>query len=222
MVTTSEYKLWERLYCHLCIWVFKFAYLIRIRKPINDLQKYIRGEHKAPRTPLPPSDHPFLTPQSVVRYAYSKFEYRKDRVKIDFPDWIESRVGQRFFLPLDWITDADVFHYRLLTEEIRDGDCDDYHNFVAQCLALREEVDEVYLCYVGYRGGGHVVCAFKSTNQWYLVDYRTTMINSLDDIAPKIAAKYSKDKSSVIYFWVVETVREPGWRAKQIGYHHRT
>jgi hypothetical protein len=170
------------------IWLF---YKLRLRPAFNWLQRRAKGEHKATRAPLPR----FSTPASIEEYIRFRFSWRAD----------SGRLGGIVF-PLDWISDAEIFHARVLAGESGHGDCDDYHNFFAVALRTLVGVGRVYLVSSGFRkgrfGGGHTTCVFEYRSRWYHVDYG---IKEIDDpnLAPYEVARARSDDGSTYVPWAV-------------------
>lgn len=167
------------------------AYALNLRTWANKRQRELTGEVDAERTPLPSFD----APAALEEYALSRFEYRKD----------SGKLGGLVY-PLDWITEPEVFHARLLDGEVDDGDCDDFHAFVAACLELIPSVREVYLLSSGFRRRkGHTSCVYRQGEQWYLFDYEIEPIDDPNDAPRRVALTYSKPTSDHVPWYVFET-----------------
>jgi hypothetical protein len=199
----------DRLRRHRWIWAgvalsfwIRVAYLLRLRGPFVRLQRRLKREHKAPRKPLPKFD----SPEHVERYVKKRFKYRLD----------QTRIGGKM-IPLDWVTDPEVFHARLDEGEQKDGDCDDYHAFVAHALKPISGVSDVYLLSSGYKGGGHTTCVYKFKGNWYLFNYSIKLIDDPND-APRLVAEWGTkgDNEVAVEFYVFETI-DPPWRAAALG-----
>lgn len=186
-------------------WI-RLAYFLRLRGVFNNLQRWLKGEHDAPRSPLLRFD----TPDELRRYVHERFVYRLD----------QARVGGIAF-PLDWITEAEVFQARLENRSNIDGDCDDYHNWFARCLQTMTGVSKVYLLSLGYVGGGHTVCVYKYGKNWFLCDYKIYPLNDPNNAPMKVAARRTKDKDDPsVSFFVFESI-DPEFRAVAIGPNDR-
>lgn len=179
------------------------AYFLRLRWPAIWLVRWLKGELSAPRKELPP----FKTPDEIIRYAAERFQYREDK----------GRVGGWVF-PLDWVTDPEVFQARLDDRVQRDGDCDDYHFWVAEALSGVDGIDRLYLMTCGYRGGAHTTVVFRdSWKKWRLVDYALTTLEDPNDAPGLVARRYSIDGTGHVTYYVFETLFFPPWRAEAIG-----
>lgn len=176
----------------------KVAFWLRLRWPVIKLQRWIKGEHKAPRREV----MTFETPSKLVGYATARFKYRKD----------QGRIGGWVF-PLDWVTDPEVFQARLEGEgEPRHGDCDDYHFWAATALAKIRGVSDIYLVSTGYKGGGHATVVYRYFGAWYHLDYRIYSISDPHRAPQQVADRYGDGS---IMFWVFESFDRP-WRAAAI------
>jgi hypothetical protein len=174
-------------------WV-RIAYALRLRRGANRLQRWLKGEPKAPRKALPL----FSAVEDVDRYARKqRYKWRTDA----------SRVGG-ILLPLDWISDPEVFQARLEQPSPSgdgDGDCDDRHFWAAHCYARIEGVQNVMLCSTGFAGGGHTTCAFLLNGQWYHDNYGLSPIDDPNDIPQIVARRHTPEGKKVrVIFYVFE------------------
>jgi hypothetical protein len=179
------------------------AFLLRLRWPAVKWQRWLKKEHKAKRSKLITAE----TPEDIRQYALdNKYKWRPDQVRV---------AGK--FLPLDWVTDPEVFQARLEDEVPKDGDCDDYHFWFASVLETLDSVDEVIMASVGYPGGGHTVCGFLRHGKKYLVNYKIQEIDNFDDI-PQIIAEWGTDapKEPAVLWYVFESM-EKKWTAMAVG-----
>jgi hypothetical protein len=136
-------------------WIF-WLYALRLRKPLNELQRRLAGElHRAPRTALAEIDHP-----GGVREVLARKQWRADGVSLG-----------GLFIPLDYISDAEVTQARLDSDREADGDCDDLHHWAARVLERMADVSAVYHVSIGYRGGGHVATVYRFRDRWWLLNY---------------------------------------------------
>ena len=134
------------------IWVL---YALRLRRPLNNLQRWIVAESKRPRLPLEPMRVP-----GDLRARLADFNWRKDG----------TRIGG-LFIPLDYVSHPEVTEARLQNGEKADGDCDDAHHYAAVQLETMIGVDEVLHVSVGYPGGGHMACVYLFQDRWWLLNY---------------------------------------------------
>lgn len=175
-------------------WI-RLAFLLRLRGLSVRLQRWLKRETKAPRAPL----ESFPRPEAIEEYVSSRFEYRDD----------ETRIGG-WTVPLDWVTDPEVFQARLDSDEKRDGDCDDFAFWVANVLLDVPGVEVVYLVSAGFPGGGHTFCVYRYHGGWFLFDYRISELRNPNDAPERIAHRYFGEGTEV-YWYAFETV-EPPWR----------
>lgn len=193
---TKVKKLW------FAFWI-RVAYVLHLRGPAVKLQRWLKREHRARRSELIKAQ----SPADIRQYAVDNdYEWRKD----------ETRVGG-WMMPLDWVTEPEVFQARLEDSVPKDGDCDDYHFWFASCLKEVESVDEVIMLSVGYPGGGHTVCVYRQGTEWYLVNYKIQPIPGPMD-APKIIAEWGTDapKTPEVLWYVFESM-EDLWTARAIS-----
>lgn len=181
----------------------RVAFALRLRWPSIWLQRWIKGELKAPKKPIPD----FETPHEAAAYAGERFQYRLDM----------GRLGGLVF-PLDWITDPEVFQARLEEGTAKDGDCDDYHYWAAVAVSKIEGVDSVYLLSSGYPGGAHTTAVFRYKGNWLHFDYSIYPLHDPNEAPAAVAKRYTKaaDGDPEVVFYVFETL-DPPWRAKAIG-----
>lgn len=176
-------------------WI-SLAFALRLRGASILLQRWLKKEHKAKRAELLRA----ANPADIRQYALDhKYTWRKDA----------TRVGG-IMIPLDWVSEPEVFQARLEDAHPSDGDCDDYHFWFASCLKLIPSVDEVLLVSVGYPGGGHTVCAYRQGEQKYLVNYGIQPIDSFDAI-PSVIARWGVDdgKEPDVLWYAFESMKEP-------------
>ena len=132
-------------------------YGLRLRRPLNSLQRRLQKERSEARLPL--AD---LRTLDGLRAHLKPFDYRKDG----------SRIAG-FFFPMDYVSDPEVFEARLRSGAVADGDCDDFAHYAA--TQLKRMGHDAYHVTIGYQGGGHVACVYrgKGDGTWYLMNYQT-------------------------------------------------
>lgn len=148
-----------RAWYRFLVWAL---FALRLRRPLNNLQRWLAGEHKAQRLPLAS-----LYSVAGLLNHLDGFEYRKDR------------IGG---IAADWVTDPEVFEARLATPGA-DDDCDGYHHYCAVQLGKMLEIDCAYHVSIGYKGGGHIACVYRDdTGRWWLLNYqtRTALVSPYD------------------------------------------
>ena len=190
---------------HIIGFLLQLVYFLHLRGPANDFQRWLKREHKLPRVPLLVAD----SPRAIVAYAKEHgYIWRKDA----------TRVGG-LLLPLDWVTHPEVFQAKLEQDPYPggDGDCDDYHNWVAACLRKIPTVEKVYVVSSGYKGGGHTTCCYKQYGEWFHVNYQINAIKDPNDI-PEIVAKWGTDEGDKVKvtFYVFEEAY-PHWQLAACG-----
>lgn len=165
--------------------VIRLAYFLRLRRPINDVQRWL-AERNAPRSPLPR----FETPDQAVAYALARKRWGKDK------------LGR--WLPIgDWSSLPEVTQGRMEAHDGRTGDCDDYHAWVAEQLLRTPDVVDVLRmsCWTWTRG--HTTCVFqRSDGRLFLVDYEIYEVESYRDALAHVQRRY---KYSRLRGWVFET-----------------
>lgn len=174
-------------------WI-KLAYKLGLRRWANNRQRALTGENKDQRVDKLLE---VATPGEIRAYAkHHNYKWRKDATRIGGKAW-----------PLDWVSEPEVFQWRLEQDPFPegDGDCDDYHAWYAACLTKVPNVDKVILCSTGYPGGGHTTCAFKYKGDWFHVNYSVAKINDPNDI-PRIVAEWGTDapKEPKVLWYVFE------------------
>lgn len=131
--------------------LIKIAFYLRLRRPANNLQRWLRREHKATRATLPR----FPDPEAMTKFGLAHFQYREDKG----------------FLTPDWSTHPEVFQARLAAPGDTDGDCDDYHAWAAELLSRMPDVDRVMRMSCWTWKSGHTTAVFERGGQLWLVDY---------------------------------------------------
>lgn len=124
---------------HIIGLLLRLVYLFGLRGPSNNFQRRLAGEGKLPRVALLEAD----SPRAITAYAKAhRYVWRKDA----------TRVGKKIMMPLDWVTHPEVFQAKLEQDPYPggDGDCDDFHNWVAACLLKIPTVEKVYVVSSGY------------------------------------------------------------------------
>lgn len=158
-----------------------------LRWPAIKLQRLINGESGALRSTLP---H-FLSISAAIDYAKPKFAYRRDK----------TRLGP-ISLHTDWISDPEVFQARLDDSLTLDGDCDDYHAWIAACALKINGVERASLLTVIYEDGGHTVALIRMKDgDTFMVNYNLMMIVSSEAQAAKDVAKRYKRR---LKYWFAE------------------
>lgn len=188
----------------ISMWL-RVAYALRLRGPFIRAQRWLAGENNAPKKPLP-----FLpTPEAVQAYMMSRFQYRPDEFRL---------FNSGITIPLDWVSDPEVFQYRLESETLKDGDCDDIHFWAANMLLRVPEVVRVYLLSSGFRTGAHTTVVFqRDSRSWWHLDYHLYQLDDPNDAPLKVAERYTDPSVPIeVVFYLFETVNPP-WRAAAIG-----
>lgn len=182
---------WQRWYG---FWL-RVAFALKLRRPFNRFQRWLKNEHKAPRKALPSFEDIF----DVDRYARKqKYTWREDA----------TRIGG-LMLPLDYISEPEVFQAKLELpiSPDGDGDCDDRHFWAAHCYKRIKGVEDVVLCSSGFKGGGHTTCAVLFNGQWYHDNYGLEPIDDPNDIPMLVAMWGTKAGKPVeVTFYVFEDV----------------
>jgi hypothetical protein len=168
--------------------LIRIFYWLKLRTLVNKIQRRFAGENSMFKISLPT----FNTPKEIETYINSRFKYRLDTGSI---------LG--FSFPLDWVTEPEVFQYKLLSNKLDDGDCDDYHYWVATCLSKIVGVTEIYMLMVGYVKGGHAVCVYEYQGEWYLFDYEIIKIKSPDDAPHLVSVRHTKENNEVLIKWYI-------------------
>lgn len=170
-------------------------YACRLRRPLNSLQRWIAGDHKAKSTSLRWCSSP-----ADVRNILDRFDWRKDG----------TRIGGIFF-PLDFVSKATVTQARLYNKHAVDGDCDDAHHYAAMQLLRMVDVDEVYHVTIGYPGGGHLACVYSYRGNWWLMNYGTVtkLVDGLESVA------------DVLMAWADHPGKKPRWLVFETVDFHR-
>lgn len=163
----------------------RFAYLTKLRRAWNRFCQEIFDNNDL-RRPLPS----FNAPEEIWEYSKNKFQYRHDP---------KSGI-------LDYFSDPEVFHWRLLVQDIPDGDCDDLARFFAACLLPIKEVDKVCILHTGYEGNAHATVVYRYKDQWFHFDYGIKPIAEPQDAVYAVVQRYSdKDKPLRAYYWCFES-----------------
>lgn len=170
-----------RLWYGFWIWLL---FALRLRKPFNDLQRRLAGEHKAPRKPLAEVSHP-----GELREHLKGFDWRRDTFNVG-----------KFRVFADFVSHPQVFEARLADPDTEDGDCDDFGHYAATQLLKMEHVSQAYAVSVGYPGGGHIACVYEFRDVWYLMNYFE--ITRMDD---PLAA------GALLMKWAGHTGKKPRW-----------
>lgn len=176
-------------------WI-KLAYKLGLRKWSIKRQRELTGEKKDERVDRLLE---VATPGEIRAFAQAhKYTWRPDA----------TRVAGKVF-PLDWVSEPEVFQWRLEQDPFPegDGDCDDYHYWFAHCLLSVPGIirENVVMCSVGYPGGGHTTCAYKYKDRWFHVNYKISEIDDPNDI-PRIVAEWGTDapKEPKVLWYVFE------------------
>lgn len=196
------------------MWPFlvRLFFFLRLRKPVNNFQRWWRNEHKAKRVPLPT----FKAPGELEDYIRARFKWRPDG----------TRLG-RWFLPLDYISHPEVFHARIL-DGVRDndGDCDDFHAFCAEVLDTMPKIDAAYLHSVVWNGGGHTTALYKVGEAYIGFNYKIadgaiigSSLAEVADLWADMVLQWAQDKREGepelrIKFWCLET---PDHKLEAVG-----
>ena len=174
-------------------WI-KLAYALDLRVWANNRQRELK-EKEAPRSALLRAN----TPEEVVLFAHrNAYKWRPDA----------TRVGG-WMVPLDWISEAEVFQWKLEQDAFPegDGDCDDRHYWSGRCFEEVPGVEHVMLVSVGYPGGGHTTCAFYRDGKWTHDNYGILPVENPLDI-PQLVARWGTDapKEPRVLWSVFETL----------------
>lgn len=163
--------------------VIRLAYLLRVRKPINDVQRWL-VERNAPRAVLPR----FLTPEQAWRYLASKFQWRKDKLARWFP------LG-------DWSSHPEVFQASLESAEPT-GDCDDYAAWMCRQLQRMNDVEGVLRMSCWTWTKGHTVAVFSRGKKIHVVDYEIVEVDSYEQALDVVRFRHEWGE---LQGWVFET-----------------
>ena len=188
------------------MWPFlvRVYFFLRLRKLVNDFQRWWKNEHKAKRAKLPDD---FETPEDVEAFIKDKFQWPPDGTRL---------FGR--FIALDYITHPEVFHARI-TDGVRheEGDCDDFHAWVATVLQSVPGVSHAYLHSTVWNGGGHTTAVYEYKGMYFGFNYRIGIVLVADTIE-EIGAMWAKavltwaqgkedaEPDLRIKFWCLETV----------------
>lgn len=168
---------------HLVAWLIRLAYLLRLRRPANHLQQWLR-ERSAPRSPLPR----FLTPEQMMRYVTPKFAWRADSG----------------FLTPDWSSEPEVFQARLEAPGGTDGDCDDLAAWCAELLVRMPDVARVMRMSCWTWRHGHTVATFERAGQIVVIDYELVEVDSYEEALEVVRFRHQWTKP--LAGWVFEDV----------------
>lgn len=166
------------------MYLVKCFYWLGLRKFLINAQRVITGENLKRRTRLPK----FYRPEDVERYINQKFKYRLDEIKI---------MGKT--IPLDWVSDPEIFQTKLINMDDFDGDCDDYHYWVATSLSKLAGVKNVMMVSIVWAGGGHTVCVYSYKGDWWLFNYAIIKIDSPNDV-PKLVLSRHAPKAEMRFY----------------------
>lgn len=171
-------------------YLIRAFYWLKLRVLLINIQRVLTGENTRRRTVLPS----FNKPIDIERYINSKFKYRLDTIKI-----------LNKTIPLDWVSEPEVFQAKLINVKDYDGDCDDYHYWVATCLSRTAGVSDVMMVSIVWAGGGHTVCVYSYEKEWYLFNYRIFRIDSPNDVPSLVLERHAPE--SEIRFYVFEDLK---------------
>jgi hypothetical protein len=166
------------------MYLVRFFYWANLRKLTINIQRAISGENLRRRTRLPK----FYSPEGVEKYINEKFKYRRDDLEI---------LGKK--MALDWVSDPEVFQTKLLNINDFDGDCDDYHYWVATALSKIPGVKNVMMTSVIWVGGGHAVCTYSYKGDWWLFNYGIKKIDSPNDV-PRLVLELHAPEAEMRYY----------------------
>lgn len=179
--------------------LIRLYFWTKLRILVNAVQRLWKKEPWEKKTPLPKFD----TPKDVETYVRARFQYRLD----------QTRIG-KWTIPIDYVTHPEVFQTRLEDEVQVDGDCDDFHFWVAQVLTQNVHgVEWAYPLSVTWKGGGHTTCLYKYKGLVYLFNYDIEGPLEVED-APRCVLEWhnrqqeweGKAPAKRIFYYVLETV----------------
>lgn len=180
-------------------------YGLRLRGPVTKFFRWVTGEHTAPRKEL----YHLPTPEAARDYVMDRFQYRQDELKL-----------RKFNLviPVDWVSEPEVFQARLESKEKTDGDCDDIHMWAAVMLSSMKEVTRLYLLSSGFKGGAHTTVVFqRKDGSWWHFDYNIYRLNNPNEAPLRVAERHTLPYVPIrVTFYVFETI-DPLWKAVAIS-----
>jgi hypothetical protein len=158
-----------------------------LRWPAIHAQRIFSGEYDALRSTLPHFD----TVAGAIGYAMARFTYRLDSASLG-----------PIKLHTDWITDPHVFQARLESTFDFDGDCDDYHAWIAEAARRIPGVGSTALLTVIYDGGGHTVTLIRMTDKLALVNYDSVVM--VADVRQAAQITATKQGGRMRYYFAEE------------------
>lgn len=178
--------LWSRITFWWFALLLRLAYLTRARQAWNGICQYIY-DRNGEKSELPT----FTDPSQIWEYMKYKFQYRQD-----------PKSGM-----MDYFSDPEKFHYRLLNEDIPDGDCDDVARFAAACLLMIKGVKQAYVLHTGYNGGAHATVIFQKNDNWFHFDYGVEPIRTPMEAMKNVMNRYTyPDRPKELIFWCIESL----------------
>jgi len=180
-------------------------YGLRLRGPVTKFFRWLTGESTAPRKGL----YHLPTPEAALDYVMDRFRYRADEIRLR-----KCNIA----IPVDWVSDPEVFQARLEANEKDHGDCDDIHMWAAVMLSSMREVTKVYLLSSGFQGGAHTTAVFQRMDgSWWHFDYNLYRLQDPNEAPLRVAERYTAQYVPVrVTFYVFETI-DPPWRAVAIS-----
>jgi hypothetical protein len=145
---------------------------------------------------------------------------RKPLFKYQSPGELENVISKQFQYRrdpldgnLDYTSHPEYVQAVLDDPKLKDGDCDDGHWYIANCLKAIKDVTAVYFLSSGWDGpagaGGHCTAVYKYNGAWYHFDWTIHPINDPNEAPNMVTARYGGTKAFTT-FWVWESVGETG------------
>ena len=114
----------------------------------------------------------------------------------------------------DYINSPEYMYFKIKTWNYDDyndgpfiGDCDDYAFMFGKLIVMMDSITEVKLLCACYRGGAHSTCLYKYKDKLYMYDYGIFEVEDIKAATALIASRYSKDKSPVVRYSVIEDIK---------------
>jgi len=173
--------------------LLRLAFWLHLRKPWSKVSRWLRGE-KARKTLFK-----YQAP-GELEAELADFQYR----------------GDPFNGRWDYVSHPEYVEVLIHDPNKPDGDCDDAHWYVANCLKVIPGVTEVYYLSSGFysentkKRGGHATAVYRYEGKWYHFDWEIYPLDDPNEAPKKVAQRYTKDPEGEATFWVWETVGETG------------
>lgn len=175
----------ERLSARASVISMKVVYALNLRRVFSAVSRKIFDDSETARIP------DYGTPEKV-QDVLKVLKWRSDPMS---GNW-------------DYITDPRHIQYLVNKHQgqFEAEDCDGIHFYAGTLLSRMNDVSKVRLYSIKYRGGAHAVCAYTYRGKKFLYDYRIYEMDRYRDIPCHIASRYSKDKSEVVMWYVIERI----------------